>query len=129
MAPSMCPDPCGTRWGSWFQAFLYHISAAYLVFMRSTYFLMPHNADMVNKAYSHARHGTSGRSAAGDHTHTQSVNIRRAARRFTSITPVDNASASHLHLHSIRPCSAPSVTGHLPPAHFPSSRLTFVHST
>jgi len=18
MAPSMCPDPCGTRWGSWF---------------------------------------------------------------------------------------------------------------
>ena len=27
MAPSMCPDPCGTRWGSWFQAVLYHISA------------------------------------------------------------------------------------------------------
>ena len=27
MAPSMCPDPCGTSWGSWFQAILYHISA------------------------------------------------------------------------------------------------------
>jgi len=27
MAPSMCLDPCGTRWGSWFQAVLYHISA------------------------------------------------------------------------------------------------------
>jgi len=27
MAPSMCPDPCGTRWGSWFQAILCHISA------------------------------------------------------------------------------------------------------
>ena len=37
MAPSMCPDPCGTRWGSWFQGILYHISA-YLVFMRSAYF-------------------------------------------------------------------------------------------
>jgi len=33
------PDPCGTRWGSWFQAALYHISAAYLMFMRSTYFI------------------------------------------------------------------------------------------
>ena len=38
MAPSMCLDPCGTRWSSWFQAILYHISAAYLVFMPSTYF-------------------------------------------------------------------------------------------
>ena len=38
MAPSMCPDRCGTRWGSWFQAILYHISAAYLVLMRSAYF-------------------------------------------------------------------------------------------
>jgi len=28
MAPSVCPDPCGTRRGSWFQAILYHISAA-----------------------------------------------------------------------------------------------------
>ena len=37
-APSMCPDPCGTSWGSWFQVTLGHISAAYLVFMRSTYF-------------------------------------------------------------------------------------------
>jgi len=27
MAPSMCPDPCGTRWGSWFQGILYHIFA------------------------------------------------------------------------------------------------------
>jgi len=33
MAPTMCLDLCGTRWGSWFQAILYHISA-YLVFMR-----------------------------------------------------------------------------------------------
>jgi len=39
MAPSMCPDPCGTKWGSWFQAILYYISDAYLVFMRSAYFL------------------------------------------------------------------------------------------
>jgi len=27
MAPSVCPDPWGTRWGSWFQAILYHVSA------------------------------------------------------------------------------------------------------
>ena len=35
MALSMCPDPCGTRRGSWFQAVLYRyrISAAYFVFM------------------------------------------------------------------------------------------------
>ena len=39
MAPSMCPDPCGTKWGSWFQAILYYISDAYLVFMLSAYFL------------------------------------------------------------------------------------------
>jgi len=39
MAPSMCPDPCGTRWGSWFQEILYNISATYLVFMRSAHFL------------------------------------------------------------------------------------------
>ena len=38
MASSMSPDPCGTRWGSWFQAILYHISASYLAFMRSAYF-------------------------------------------------------------------------------------------
>jgi len=25
--PSMCLDPSGTRWGSWFHALLYHISA------------------------------------------------------------------------------------------------------
>jgi len=47
MAPSMCPDPCGTRWGGWFQAVLYHISAAYLAFVRSKNFLkMPHKTDM-----------------------------------------------------------------------------------
>ena len=40
MAPSMCPNPCGTRWRSWFQAILYHISAAYLAFMRSAYFII-----------------------------------------------------------------------------------------
>jgi len=43
MAPSTCPDPCGTRWGSWFfKQFCIifpHISTAYLVFMRSAYFL------------------------------------------------------------------------------------------
>ena len=38
MALSMCPDLCGTRRGSWFQAIFYHISAAYLVFMQSAYF-------------------------------------------------------------------------------------------
>ena len=39
MASSMCLDhPCGTRWGSWFQAILYHVSNTYLVFMRSAYF-------------------------------------------------------------------------------------------
>ena len=38
MAPSMCLGPCGTRWGSWFQVILYHISAAYMVFMWSAYF-------------------------------------------------------------------------------------------
>jgi len=27
IAPSMCLDPCGTRWDSWFQAILYHICA------------------------------------------------------------------------------------------------------
>jgi len=47
MAPSTCPDPCGTRWGSWFQAILYHISTTYLVFMRFAYFFkMPHETDM-----------------------------------------------------------------------------------
>ena len=29
MAPSMYPDPCGTGWGSWFQAILYHTSACF----------------------------------------------------------------------------------------------------
>ena len=38
MAPSMCLDPCGMRWGCWFQAIMYHISAAYLMFMSSAYF-------------------------------------------------------------------------------------------
>jgi len=47
MAPSMCPEPCGTRWGSWFQAILYHLSATYLVFMWSAYlFQMPHTTAM-----------------------------------------------------------------------------------
>jgi len=41
MAPSMCPDPCGTRRRSRFQAILYHISAN---FWRSAYFL-PHKTD------------------------------------------------------------------------------------
>ena len=27
MAPSVCPDPCGTRWVSWFHAIMHHISA------------------------------------------------------------------------------------------------------
>ena len=39
MAPTMCQDPRGTRWGSWFWAILCDISSAYLVFMRSAYFL------------------------------------------------------------------------------------------
>ena len=48
MAPSMCPDPCGTRWSSWFQAILYHISA-YFCRIFGIYavrvFLMPHKTD------------------------------------------------------------------------------------
>lgn len=28
--PSICPDPCGTRWGSWFHALLYHTSHIHL---------------------------------------------------------------------------------------------------
>jgi len=49
VAPSMCLDPCGRRWGSWFQAILYHISASYLVFMQSAYFFkMPHKTGMPN---------------------------------------------------------------------------------
>jgi len=39
MAPSRWMDPCGMRWGSWFQAIRYHISATYLVSMQSAYFL------------------------------------------------------------------------------------------
>ena len=36
MAPSMCPDPSGTRCGSWFQAILCHMCAYFLlVFIRS----------------------------------------------------------------------------------------------
>jgi len=46
MAPSMCPDPRGTRWSSWFRAILYHVSV-YLVFMRSAnFFKMPPKTDM-----------------------------------------------------------------------------------
>ena len=37
--PCVRMDPCGTRWGSWFQAVLHHISGAYLVFMLSAYLL------------------------------------------------------------------------------------------
>ena len=43
MAPFMCLDPCGTRWGSWFQAVLYHISIHFWclcglhVFLNATY--------------------------------------------------------------------------------------------
>ena len=42
MAPSLCPDPCGTRWVSWFQAILYHIPAHFKhiwCFMSSAYCL------------------------------------------------------------------------------------------
>jgi len=47
MAPSMCLDPCGMRWSSWFYAILYHISAAYLALMRLRIsFLMPQKTDM-----------------------------------------------------------------------------------
>jgi len=28
--PSVCPDPCGTRWGSWFHALLYHTTHIHL---------------------------------------------------------------------------------------------------
>ena len=47
MAPYMCPDPCGTRWGSWFQAILYcilrHIFGvcAVCIFKK-----MPHKTEM-----------------------------------------------------------------------------------
>ena len=50
MAPSMCSDRCGTSWGSWFQAILYHISAAYLVSRGPHIFLMPHKTRMPNQA-------------------------------------------------------------------------------
>ena len=33
MASSMCLDPCGMRWGSWFQTFLYHISTTFGVYV------------------------------------------------------------------------------------------------
>jgi len=53
MAPSMCPDPCGTRWGSWFQAILYHISAHFcrtfgVYAVRMFLLKMPHKTDMPN---------------------------------------------------------------------------------
>jgi len=41
MTPSICPDPCRTRWVVGFKQFCTispHISAAYLVFTRSAYF-------------------------------------------------------------------------------------------
>jgi len=46
MAPSMWSSG-----GRWFQPVLYHISAAYLAFMRSAKFLMkmPHKTDMPNR--------------------------------------------------------------------------------
>ena len=53
MAPSMCLDPCGTRWGSWFQAILYHISAHFprtfgVYAVRMFLLKMPHKTDMPN---------------------------------------------------------------------------------
>ena len=46
MAPSKCPDPCGTRWGSWFQAILYDISAYFCrifgVCAVRIFFTLPH---------------------------------------------------------------------------------------
>jgi hypothetical protein len=30
MKPLMCPDPCGTRWGSWFYALMYHCQHVHL---------------------------------------------------------------------------------------------------
>lgn len=30
MKPLMCPDPCGTRWGGWFDALLYHCQHVHL---------------------------------------------------------------------------------------------------
>jgi len=51
MAPSMCPDPCGTWWGIWFQAVLYHISAYFrrifaVYAVRIFLIKMPHKTDM-----------------------------------------------------------------------------------
>jgi len=50
MALSMCLDPCGTRWSSWFQAILYHISAyirrIFGVYVVHIFFKMPHKADL-----------------------------------------------------------------------------------
>jgi len=50
MAPSMCPDPCGTRWGSWFQAVLYYVSTFLLHIwcLSSLHFnlKLPHKTDM-----------------------------------------------------------------------------------
>ena len=50
MAPSMCPDPCGMRWGSWFQAILYHIPAylcrLFSVYVVHVFFKMPHETGM-----------------------------------------------------------------------------------
>ena len=50
MTPSICPDPCRTRWGSWFQAILYHISAYFRrifgVYTIRIFLKMPHKTDM-----------------------------------------------------------------------------------
>ena len=47
MAPSMCLGPCGTRWGSWFQAILYQISAHICCLCGlHIFFKMPHKTDM-----------------------------------------------------------------------------------
>jgi len=49
-ALSVCPDSCGTRWGSWFQAILCHISAHFRhlfgVYAVRIFFKMPHKTDV-----------------------------------------------------------------------------------
>ena len=58
MAPSMCPDPCGTRWGSWFQAILYHISAYFrrifgVYAVRIFFFKVSHKTDALVREKRH----------------------------------------------------------------------------
>ena len=44
--PSVCPDPCGTRWGSWFHALLYHTTHIHLypAFFSNEFALTKHPA-------------------------------------------------------------------------------------